>query len=262
VLAAFWIHMFPIGHLPVASYRPARQLQPPPEELDYAAGLRFEPADHPDSRLVDGRPRLAELLAAQEKAAAAKAAAEAAQQAPGYPPVEQPAPVEPPPSLTVRPSAGRTADHPMVAELLDDHDPLGGGHEREWDRRYLVRLGSVTAQGISPEGLEYNWPTAEQYPEGGSDTGEAETLAPDTVIDRFGAPEGRVFAADGTPFPQRSLPPAHKDTGYRRYRVLKPLPVWRAVSAAWFGQPGGGIRYRTTCSAVELVALGYLEEIA
>jgi hypothetical protein len=162
----------------------------------------------------------------------------------------------------VTPSAGLTADHPTVENLLENHDPLGGGHERDWDRRYLVRLGSVTAHGISPEGLEYNWPTSEQYPEGGSASGEPEVLAEGTVIDRFGTPHGRVFAADGTPFAQRSLPPPHKDTGFRRYRIVKPLPVWRAVSAAWFGQPGGGVRYRTTHSAVELVALGHLEEIA
>jgi Tuberculosis necrotizing toxin len=221
VLAAFWIHMFPIGHLPVASYRPARQVPPPPVEFDYAAGLRFPPGDHPQSHLID--------------------ATEA-----------QP----------VTPSAGRTADHPTVQALLENHDPLGGINEREWDRRYLVRLGSVTAHGISPEGLEYNWPTSEQYPEGGSAEGEAEVLEEDTIIDRFGSPHGRVFAEDGTPFAQRSLPPAHKDLGYHRYQVKKPIPVWRAVSAAWFGQPGGGIRYRTTHSAAELVALGYLEEIA
>lgn len=146
--------------------------------------------------------------------------------------------------------------------LLENHDPLGGSHERDWDRRYLVRLGSVTAHGISPEGLEYNWPISEQYPEGGSASGEPEVLPEDTVIDRFGTPHGRVFAQDSTPFAQRSLPPAHKDTGYRRYKVIKPLPVWRAVSAAWFGQSGGGVRYRTTHSAAELVALGYLEETA
>ncbi|TDV36861.1 TNT domain-containing protein [Actinophytocola oryzae] len=229
VLAAFWIHMFPIGHLPVASYRPARQLPPPPEELDYAAGLRFEPADHPQFDLVDTAPRLAELKAG---------------------------------TTPVTPSVGLTADHPKVAALLETHDPLGNTNERDWDRRYLVRLGSVTAHGISPEGLEHNWPTSEQYPEGGSAEGEPEVLEPGTVIDRFGSPLGRVFAEDGTPFPQRSLPPAHKDTGYYRYRVTNPLPVWRAVSAAWFGQPGGGVRYRTTHSAAELVALGYLEEIA
>jgi hypothetical protein len=351
VLAAFWIHMFPIGHLPVASYRPARQVAAPPPEMDYAAGLRFEPADHPDFRLVDDRPRLAELHEGIAHRAATKAAEEAAPaqlpppstppgyqsyappsayqypaQAPGYPPpaypaqqvgggmsytglgqpgyppageVPNPAPPSYPPGVPgqpsaqpvgevpnqaqpaeppsadvspdaatlprfrpVNPSAGITADHPTVQALLEDHDPLGGANERDWDRRYLVRLGSVTPQGISPEGLEYNWPTSEQYPEGGSAPGEPETLAEDTVIDRFGSPHGRVFAADSTKFAQRSLPPSYKDAGYRRYRVLRPLPVWRAVSAAWFRQPGGGVRYRTTHSAIELVALGYLEEIA
>jgi hypothetical protein len=37
--------------------------------------------------------------------------------------------------------------------------------------------------------------------------------------------------------------------------------VWRAVSAAWFAQPGGGVRYRATHSAQELVALGHLADI-
>ena len=303
VLAAFWIHMFPIGHLPVASYRPARQLPPPPPELDYAAGLRFEPGDHPQFHLVDPSARLADLKPAtpQEKADFAPPPG------PDYPPTPPPRPAEaiaagyapaapptpPPPSYPpaqaashpaeatgsqpnpdppdqktiptlrpVTPSAGLTADHPTVQKLLETHDPLGDINERDWDRRYLVRLGSVTAHGISPEGLEYNWPTSEQFPEGGSADGEAEVLDEDTVIDRFGTPYGRVFAADGTPFAHRSLPPAHKDLAYRRYRIRRPLPVWRAVSAAWFGQPGGGIRYRTTHSAAELVALGYLEEIA
>jgi hypothetical protein len=171
-------------------------------------------------------------------------------------PAEEPAP----PGSTIPTTPAKTADDPAVRALLDNHDPLGGANERDWDRRYLVRLGSVTAHGISQVGLEYNWPTSEQYPEGGSDTGEPEVLPADTVIDRFGAPHGRVFAADGTPFAQRSLPPALQNVGYRRYRVTQPLPVWRAVSAAWFGQPGGGVRYRTTHSADELVALGYLEE--
>jgi hypothetical protein len=70
-----------------------------------------------------------------------------------------------------------------------------------------------------------------------------------------------VFAAAGTPFAQRSLPPAHLEHGYRCYRVLRPVPVWRSVSAAWFAQSGGGVRYRTTHSALELVALGYLADV-
>jgi hypothetical protein len=81
------------------------------------------------------------------------------------------------------------------------------------------------------------------------------------MLDRFGDPVGGVFAADGTPYPQRSLPPDHQAYGYHRYRVDLPLPVWYTVSAAWFGQPGGGVRYRITHSVTELVALGYLTDV-
>ncbi|HWM06669.1 MAG TPA: TNT domain-containing protein [Actinophytocola sp.] len=228
VLALFWVHMFPIGHIPVAADRPARQLPPPPVELDYAAGMRFAPGDHPRADLVDSVQRRAALRD-------------------GVTPAD---PTEPLP-----------ADSAEVAAIADGHDPLGGENERDWDRRYLVRFGSVTPQGISREGVEFAWPPGEQYPEGGSAPGEAEVLDEGTELDRFGRWEGRVFAEAGTPFGQRSLPPAHLEHGYRRYRVLAPLPVWRAVSAAWFGQTGGGIRYRTTHSAMELIALGYLADI-
>jgi hypothetical protein len=191
-------------------------------ELDFAPGLRFPPADHPRHDLVLATP--GELVPAGS-------------------------------------TDGLPGDHPSVAALADGHDPLGGQHEREWDRRYLVRLGSVTAQGISSAGREFAWPPGESYPEGGSAAGEPEILNEGTVIDRFGSPSGRVFSADGTGFARRSLPPDHLAAGYRRYRVLRALPVWRTVSAPWFGQPGGGERYSGTYSATELVALGYLEDI-
>ena len=109
--------------------------------------------------------------------------------------------------------------------------------------------------------FEFAWPPGESYPEGGSAAGEPEILGVGTVIDRFGSPRGRVFSAEGTSFARRSLPPDYLDAGYRKYRVLKDLPVWRSVSAPWFGQPGGGERYRATHSAIELVALGYLEDV-
>jgi hypothetical protein len=37
--------------------------------------------------------------------------------------------------------------------------------------------------------------------------------------------------------------------------------VWRTLSAAWFGQPGGGVRYRAVYPAADLVSLGYLADI-
>jgi hypothetical protein len=221
-LALFVVHMFPIGHLPVPTTRPARQLRPPAPELDYAAGLRFPPQDHPESALVHDGPAMRRALAGQ-------------------------APPDPTPA--------RGADDPAVAALAEGHDPLGGEHERDWDRRFLVRPGGDGRRA------EYAWPPAERYPEGGSDVGEPVVLREGTELDRFGSPEGRVLAPAGTPFRRRSLPPEYLAEGYRRYRVLRPLPVWRAVSAAWFGQPGGGERYRATYPVADLVALGWLVDV-
>ncbi|HEY0494901.1 MAG TPA: glycohydrolase toxin TNT-related protein [Kutzneria sp.] len=206
----FLVYMFPIGHMPKPSSRPARQLPPPAAEVDYAAGLRFPPHDHPESGLIQNL---------------------------GSKPTELPEPRD-------------------GEELAEGYDPLGGENERDWDRRFLVRAGSEERRA------EYAWPPGELFPEGGCDAGEAVVLEPGAVIDRFGTPEGRVFGVEGTPFTQRSLPPEHLDAGYRRYRVLAPLPMWQTISAAWFGQTGGGVRYRSVYPAADLVALGFLEAVA
>jgi hypothetical protein len=206
----FLVYMFPIGHMPKPSSRPARQLPPPSAEVDYAAGLRFPPHDHPESGLIQNL---------------------------GTKSAEVPEPRD-------------------GVELAEGYDPLGGENERDWDRRFLVRPGDENRRA------EYAWPPGELFPEGGCDAGEAVVLEPDVVIDRFGTPEGRVFGAEGIPFTQRSLPPEHLDSGYRRYRVLAPLPMWQTISAAWFGQTGGGVRYRSVYPAADLVALGFLEAVA
>jgi hypothetical protein len=208
-VALFLVHLFPIGRMPVPSHRPARQLPPPHEEFDFAAGLRFTPLDHPRADLVA-------------------------------------APVEP--REPVAPGAGLPAEHPVVRALAEGYDPQAGTHERDWDRRFLVRA----------EPPEYAWPPGELFPEGGYDEGEPDVVEPGAELDRFGTPEGRVLSEAGTPFRLRALPPAALGSGYRRYRVLRPLPVWRTLSAAWFGQPGGGVRYRTTHPVAELVATGHL----
>ncbi|PWW64534.1 TNT domain-containing protein [Actinokineospora spheciospongiae] len=213
-LALFLVGLFPLGHLPVAGAAPARQLAAPPVELDYAAGGRFAPDDHPRSDLIDLTTR-----------------------------ISSPAP---------------TAPTVPAGHLADGYDPLGGEHERDWDRRFLVRPYDPNDPASA---TEYAWPPGEVFPEGGVAAGEPDVLAVGTVVDRFGTAEGRVFAAGGTPFARRSLPPALLTAGYHRYRVLRPLPVWRAVSAAWFAQPGGGDRLRATRSAADLVALGYLVDI-
>lgn len=218
LVALFLVHMFPIGHLPVPSTRPERQLPPPARETDLAAGLRFEPHDHPESGRIDTTGALDALRAGCR--------------APAPPPAE----VLPEPPATVR----------------DTHDPLGGMNELAWERRYLVR-----ADERFPE---HAWPPAELYPEGGHEVGEPIVLPAGTLLDRFGPATGRVFAPDGTAYAARALPPSHLLAGYRRYRVLAELPVWQGVSAPWFGQPGGGLRYRAVYPAAELVTLGYLAD--
>ncbi|MFD2813230.1 glycohydrolase toxin TNT-related protein [Prauserella oleivorans] len=219
IVALFLVHMFPIGHLPVASDRPARQLPVPARDDATPVRLRcFPPHDHPRSAVVDSGQALAWLRQGWRQ--------------PAPPPAEV---------LPCPPDA-----------LRQGYDPLGGLHEREWDSRYLAEDG---------ERVEYVWPPGERYPEGGTAEGEPELLAEGTLLDRFGTAHGRVFAPDGTPFAQRSLPPSYLEAGYRRYRVVREVPMWRTVSAGWFGQPGGGVRYRSVYSAAELVHLGYLADV-
>jgi len=209
---------------------PARQVPPPRQEFDLAAGLRFPPGAHPMAGLVSSAGALAAVRAGRE-------------------PVWLP--------------DGFPADSPPVQALAAGHDPLGGQHERDWTRRFLVREAMPGPTAEYPVRAEYAWPPAEAFPEGACAPGTAEdvVLEPGTIIDRFGDPTGVVLAAAATPFAQRSLPPEYRFHGYHRYQVCRPLPVWRAVSAAWFGQPGGGVRFRTTYPVLDLIALGYLNDV-
>ena len=152
---------------------------------------------------------------------------------------------------------------PHVAALMEAHDPLGGEHERDWDRRYLVRFGSVTAHGISQDGVEYAWPPGEQYPEGGSAHRRARGARRGTPCSTGSARrQGRVFAAGGTPFAQRSLPPAHRDAGLPRATGCRS----RCRSGARCRPPGSRSPAAASATArrtpaAELVALGYLADI-
>lgn len=227
---AFVLHQFPLGHMPVAASRPSLQWSTPRPDDDTDC-LRFPPQDHPRAALVDDADALARVRSGRAGA---------------------PCPEEVQPCVP---------DH-----LLEGYDPLGEAeHERqgespplseaEWEQRYLARGGARTHRP------EYAWPAWAGHPEGCREAGDPVVLDADTVVDRVGDPDGRVLFADGTPFAERALPPQHRERGYHRYRVMRPLPVRRATAAPWFGQPGGGVRYRTTYSVAELVELGHLAEL-
>ncbi|MCE6999377.1 glycohydrolase toxin TNT-related protein [Saccharothrix sp. S26] len=240
--ALFLLHMFPGGTLPPPSTAPARQLPPPSEDEAFAAGLRFEPQGHPDGDLVDASARFGlDLRAAGDSVRSRLSGGEASAPASG-----DPVPAVNRPRLVLTPGG---APDPA---LLEGYDPLAGLHERDWDRRFLVRADPP----------EYAWPPGELFPEGGYEAGQPGVLAVGVELDRFGGPEGRVLSQLGTAYAERSLPPALVHAGYHRYRVVKVLPVWFTLSAEWFGQPGGGVRYRATYPVADLVALGYLEEMA
>ncbi|MFD7657233.1 TNT domain-containing protein [Actinosynnema sp. NPDC059797] len=236
--ALFLLHMFPGGTLPRPRTAPARQLPPPSGEQVFAAGLRFEPDGHPDGHLVDtaAQPGLDLTYGDRLRSRLSGAAGE---------PATEPRPAVARPRLVLAPGA---APDPA---LLDGYDPQAGLHERDWDRRFLVRSDPP----------EYAWPPGELFPEGGYEAGQPGVLAVGVELDRFGPPEGRVLSESGTAYAARSLPPALLDAGYHRYRVARVLPVWFTLSAEWFGQPGGGVRYRTTHPVADLLALGYLEEV-
>ncbi|NBH03610.1 TNT domain-containing protein, partial [Amycolatopsis sp. SID8362] len=209
VVALFLVHMFPIGHLPVAMDRPARQL-PLPDNPD-----GFGPNDHPDARLIFDDQALTNVTAGFRRSPTAPS-------------------------------------RPVPRHLTEGYVPYAHATQAVWIRRFVV--------GHSELGPEYAWPPGEDYPEGGVDHGEPVMVPMNTVLDRFGPAYGRVFFADGTPFAERSLPPGMLDAEYRRYVVVRAVPMWRAETANWFGQVGGGTRYRALLAADELVTLGYLAE--
>lgn len=191
-------------------------------------------------------------------------------------PASRPARQLPPPADGEGPSRFPPQDHPRAA-LVTDAAALAGSAEAGQlalpgglpatspEVEALTGGGALAAQAEPAGQLERGgttaWPPPGGPAEGGAAAEEAVVLEPGTVIDRFGGPAGRVFAADGTPFPQRSLPAGYLRAGYHRYVVLAALPVWRAVSAPWHGMPGGGVRYRTTYPARDLIALRYLRDI-
>ncbi len=101
---------------------------------------------------------------------------------------------------------------------------------------------------VSPWTGRYNGTTDIQpyYPpnDGAQGNWENTTLEPGTKVDRYGDPNGRYFAPEGTPSYQRSLPHGTDLNQLNTFEVTQPLPVQRSIAAPWFNQPGGGVQYR------------------
>lgn len=95
-------------------------------------------------------------------------------------------------------------------------------------------------------------------PRGGK---EYAVLSTGQYIDRYGSSSGRFFSPRGTPFGARALPADARSNKLTTYLIVKPLPVRAGVAAAWFGQPGGGMQFKSYMSADDLVKNGYIKEV-
>ena len=82
-------------------------------------------------------------------------------------------------------------------------------------------------------------------------------------LDRYGPANGNFLSPAGTPYEQRSLPPDTDRDDYTVYEFIKALPVVSGQTAAWFGQPGGGVQHYTAGigNVAYLRAQEYLKEV-
>lgn len=88
-----------------------------------------------------------------------------------------------------------------------------------------------------------------------------ETLAPGTLIDRFGSEGGTFFSPQGESFAGRAVPYVCRMMDYRVYKVKQPLTVQSCAAAPWFGEPGGAKQVQTADPAYKLVAAGVIEAV-
>ncbi|MQY26316.1 TNT domain-containing protein [Nocardia aurantia] len=167
-----------------------------------------------------------------------------------------------PPGHGVRNALGGASyAHPAVQRLLaDDSDSVFGRlPEPEWIRRFVVPEDRALPIGQR----RLIWPDAIRHPDGfttPSDRAPAR-LDAGSVLDSFGPTFTRVLYEAGTSFGARSLPIDYAQSGYRRWRVLQPVPVWTGTVAPWFGRPGGAIQHRTMTPVIDLAGAGFVEEL-
>nr|WP_169513485.1 TNT domain-containing protein [Agromyces italicus] len=165
-----------------------------------------------------------------------------------------------PPKLDVRVDHSRPGGHLFP----DGFDPLGGLRADEfatkhwdpdaeqWDGslggwRYPPDNGFDTSPGVPPPLELTELPTGFKF-------------------DRFGDPEGSYVSPEGTPFPERALPPDAVLKDYHVYKLVKPFddssgyPVGGAI-AAEFEQPGGGTQIKLPKNVAWLEENDYIEEV-
>ena len=165
-------------------------------------------------------------------------------------------PVRPPPRRVAKAATGRSgrggAAEPSSPKPLPRALPM---------RRPLYR-SDLDEQWFDPKTGDLRWP-----PNDGFDGPAVRTeLQPGQTIDRYSGFSGEDDAGSflspaGTPFGDRALPYDPATQQHAVYEVLKPIPVTSGRAAGWFGEPGGGVQYKTDMSVGDLVRGGYLQQV-
>ena len=137
-------------------------------------------------------------------------------------------------------------------QFPDGYDPFHG----DTPERYFSKYASGIDAGGKPN---WNWPDTH---DGAVEGTESPTqLKPGEVLDRYGPDEGQFLCPSGTSYPERSVPADRLAGEYHQYKVVRPFAAKEAKIAPAFGEPGGGIQFRTNQSVHQLIADGYLEEL-
>ncbi|UFU02670.1 TNT domain-containing protein [Ruania suaedae] len=92
-------------------------------------------------------------------------------------------------------------------------------------------------------------------------------LAAGVPYDRIGTLDGLYFFVGGTPWEQRSLPASARGPGaqVQTFMATRPVEVQAEIAPAWFGQPGGGLRFHVeppARSLRELIRAGVVQQVA
>ncbi len=92
-------------------------------------------------------------------------------------------------------------------------------------------------------------------------------LPPGILVDRIGAPDGWLLTQLNASFESRSLPPTalREPSGVHQFVTEATVLVRASIVPAWFGQPGGAIRYAIadeTMTIRDLLVEGSLRRIS
>ncbi|KAH6856883.1 hypothetical protein B0I37DRAFT_412778 [Chaetomium sp. MPI-CAGE-AT-0009] len=153
----------------------------------------------------------------------------------------------------------------VLAVAVAGYDRLGG-----------LCPGAFLERWYDAEAVSWRYPPQDGFliadPEGGPQVARPGrpiranvTLAPETLLDRFGSEWGNFVSPAGAPYVQRALPPGNLVGGdpaypynYHVYSVVKPLVVEAGPIAGWFGQAGAGVQYKLFDRVNALITNGYL----